>query len=82
MSEPGPPPDTTTHWRHRRGGFYFGRNWAVLQTFLWIGIGVYDVELIQALGVVVGASYGVSMTLILGYYGNTAVETHASRGMR
>lgn len=61
-------------WNHRRRGYYLGVVWALLSTIAFIALEIAYPGLIERIAVVVGWSYGVSTTLILAYYGNTAVE--------
>lgn len=74
MSEMTEHPDPKVYWKHRRKGYYIGLVWAILQTFLWIGIELNTPDTIQNMGVVIGWSYGLSVSLIVAYYSNTAVE--------
>lgn len=68
-------PDVERWWRHRRRGYYAGMAWAALQTIGWIALEWLKPGSVGALGAVIGWSYGVSMTLILAYFGNTTAET-------
>lgn len=70
MSHPNP----EIWWRHRRRGYYFGIIWTIVSTFIWIGLELFRPNVLDSLGVVIGWSYGFSTTLIIAYYGNTAVE--------
>jgi hypothetical protein len=78
MSEQHPNPGRW--WRHRRAGFYTGIVWSIVQTFLWAGLALWKTDAVSSLGVVIGWSYGIPATLIIGYYGNTAVEELAKKG--
>ena len=75
-------PNPGRWWTHRRAGYYTGIIWAVIQTILWSALELFRPDTLEAMGVVIGWSYGVCATLILGYYGNTAVEEHAKKGVR
>lgn len=75
-------PDPERWWKHRRRGFYTGIWWALLQTPVWGLIAFYNAPVLQSLDVVIGSSYGVSMVLIISYYGNNAAEAFASRSGR
>lgn len=61
-------------WKHRRRGYYMGIFWTVLSTIVFVYLETNQPGLIERIGVVVGWSYGVATTLILAYYGNTAVD--------
>ena len=74
-------PNPERWWNHRRRGFYIGLWWTAIQTVIWIAIGIYDTEVIKALGIVVGWCYAISATLIVAYYGNNAIEAFSSRAM-
>lgn len=67
-------PDPNRWWNNRRKGYHIGMGWAIFQTFLWITLEVLRPTILENMGVVIGWSYGISMTLIVSYYGNTAVE--------
>lgn len=73
-------PNPSRWWKHRRAGYYSGITWTVLQTFVWILIELWRPDTMASMSVVIGWSYGISATLILGYYGNTAVEELARKG--
>lgn len=75
-------PDPARWWMHRRRGYYAGIWWGVLQTPAWMVLGYHKHEVVMSMGAVIGWSYGIAISLILAYYGNTAIETWASRGMR
>lgn len=72
-------PDPGKYWTHRRRGFFIGLWWAVVQTFLWVAVGIYSVDVLEALGVVIGWSYGISATTTVSYYGGNAFETMVMR---
>lgn len=67
-------PNPEVWWKHRRAGYYTGIRWGIIQTFLWGVLAVYDKDLLTVMSVVIAGSYGLSMTLVVAYYGNTAVE--------
>jgi hypothetical protein len=67
-------PDPSRWWNNRRKGYHVGMSWAIIQTFLWACLELYRPTIIENMGVVIAWSYGISMTLIVSYYGNTAVE--------
>ena len=75
-------PNPEILWKHRRRGFYLGINGLWLQTLIWIGLAIYNVELIQPLSVVISFAYGGCFTLIIAYAANTAVEEWAKRGAK
>jgi hypothetical protein len=79
MEEEEKHPNPERWWRVRRGGFYFGRNWAVVQTFIWIALGLYDVTVMEKASTIAGWSYGVCIILIIGYYSNTALEEFSKK---
>lgn len=70
-------PDPERWWKHRRRGYYIGIWWAVIITFLFVGIELKSPGTVEKMGVVIGWAYGVSVTLIVAYYSNTAVEEFA-----
>lgn len=71
-------PNPNRWWKHRRAGYYTGVVWAILQTFIWIALWFKTGEL-EGLGPVVAWSYGISLTLIVSYFGNTAVEEYVRK---
>lgn len=72
-------PDPNRWWKHRRRGYYTGKWWAILQTFLWLILGLKDPKALEAMSVVIGWSYGISATLIVSYFGNTIAESFAGK---
>lgn len=67
-------PNPSVWWKHRRRLCYGSFVWVILQTFLWAAVEVMVPGTIAGMSVVIGWSYGVPATAIIGYYGNTAVE--------
>lgn len=55
---------------------YVSVAWAIIQTFVWVGIELYAPGFIASAATVIGWSYGTASTIIIGYFGNTAVETY------
>lgn len=82
LSPPPDHPDPARWWRHRRKGYYTGIWWGIIQTPAWMILGFFEHEAVMSMGAVVGWSYGICVSLILAYYGNTAIETWATRGLR
>lgn len=72
-------PNPGRWWKHRRRGYYTGKWWAILQTFGWIALGAHDPKALEAMGVVIGWSYGICATLIVSYFGNTIAESFAGK---
>ena len=72
-------PKPTQYWFHRRTGFYIGVAWGILQTFVWIGLGLWSVPVLSAAGPVIAWSYGISIMLIILYYSNTLAEELVKR---
>lgn len=50
---------------------------SIIQTVLLAILAYLRPDAVQSLGAVVGWSYGLYMAVIMGYYGNTAVEEYA-----
>lgn len=69
-------PNPNQWWKHRRRGYYISLIWAIVQTFLWALLEYFMPGSVQSLSSVVGWSYGLASTVILGYYGNTAIQTY------
>lgn len=69
------------YWVQRRRGYYVGMWWAFLQTAVWAAVEIYRPGLIGASGPVIAWAYGISGTLIVAYYSNTAIEEYRSRGL-
>jgi len=67
-------PNPNIWWKNRRRMAYIAIVWVILQTFLWAILAAFIPAAIGSLGVVIGWSYGVPATIIVGYYSNTAVE--------
>lgn len=63
-----------THWRHRRRHSYVALIWLILQTFLWLGVGIYSTELLGALSTVIGFSYSVCIGVLGAYYGTSSLQ--------
>jgi len=74
-------PNPGRWWKHRRAGYYTGITWSVIQTFCWAVLEIWRPGTIASMSVVIGWSYGIPATLIIGYYGNTAVEELAKKGV-
>ncbi len=72
-------PDPNRWWKHRRRGYYTGKWWAILQTPCWVLLGIYDTRVLESMGVVIGWSYGISVTLIVSYFGNNIAEAWAGK---
>lgn len=51
--------------------------WSIIQTVGLAVVAIIDPSAVLALGAVVGWSYGLCMTIIMGYYGNGAIEEYA-----
>jgi hypothetical protein len=75
-------PDQERWWKHRRRGYYVGLFWAVLQTPAWVALEIASPGSVASLGVIAGWSYGISATVIVSYFGNTAAETIITKGVR
>lgn len=73
-------PNPARWWRHRRRGYYSAMVWTVAQTLMWVWVAFEDAQILSALGAVIGWSYGIPATLIVAYYGNTAVEEWVKKG--
>lgn len=67
-------PNPNIWWKHRRRLAYMAFLWLVLQTFLFGAIAVFSPAAMAALGAVVGWSYGTTTIVLVGYFGNTAIE--------
>lgn len=65
----------TDHWKQRRLMSYISIAWAVIQTFLWVGLAVIFPGLLSDLGAVIGWSYSLASVPIMGYFANTAIDT-------
>ena len=50
--------------------------WSIAQTILLAAVALVDPNALIAMGAVVGWSYGLCATIVMGYYGNTAIEEH------
>ena len=72
-------PDPNRWWKNRLWGMKTGVKWAIAQTFIWVAVGFHDAEIIEKMATPIAWSYGTSMILILGYYGNTAVTEFAKK---
>ncbi|OEY66812.1 hypothetical protein [Marinobacter sp. X15-166B] len=73
-------PNPERYWTHRRRGYYYGMAWAFGQTPIWLLVAVLNPAALEALGPVIGWSYGISGTLIVSYYGgNMAQEVAKAR---
>ena len=72
-------PNPKNWWFHRRLQSYIGVLWAIVQTGLWTYIALTDSAAMNSLGAVVGWSYGISVTLIISYYGNTAISEYIQK---
>lgn len=75
-------PDPARWWRHRRRGYYWGIGWGIGQTIMWACIEVQRPGFMVNMGAVVGWSYGMSVTLIVAYFGNTTAETWVTKGAK
>lgn len=61
-------------WKNRRRMAYISLTWSILQTPLWILlIWAKDVPL-SGIDSIMGWSYGIPMSIILAYFGNTLAE--------
>jgi len=72
-------PDPNRWWKHRRRGYYAGMWWAFLQTPIWAAVELAQPNTLAAMGVVIGWSYGISVTLIVSYFGNNIAEAWAGK---
>lgn len=72
-------PNSSIWWRHRRKMAYMSLAWTLVQTFLWAALEFINPGFIQSSATVVGWSYGTASTVILGYFGNTAVDTYRNK---
>src|SRR5690554_4109277 len=72
-------PNPSVWWKHRRRMAYVSVIWSILQTIMWIGIELIAPGTVSSLSAVIGWSYGSVSTIILGYFGNTAVDTYRNR---
>ena len=72
-------PDPNRWWKHGRRGYYAGMWWAFLQTPIWIAVELAQPNTLPAMGAVIGWSYGISVTLIVSYFGNNIAEAWAGK---
>lgn len=72
-------PDPGRWWKHRRRGYYAGMLWAFMQTPFWVVLEVMKPGAVPNLGAVIGWSYGISVTLIVSYFGNNIAEAWAGK---
>lgn len=73
-------PNPSRWWRWRRILMFMSFAWTIAQTFVWIAVGIHSIELLSALSIVIGWSYGIPTTAIIAYLGGSSFSDYLNRG--
>lgn len=72
-------PDPNIYWKHRRRLCYIAFIWSIIMTIMLGGLAFINPEAVSAMGAVIGWAYGLCTAIVMGYYGNSAIEEYAKK---